>query len=128
MRITFYRVALSFFVVGNLALFLKYMSDYDIPWTAAMMFFGFILANGPILVSVQFSSKADKTLCGHWLNWLNILNPLVTGTIGFLVYGLWVHTFGGHPAVFIYGPLLANMFSLLLIAVLIQIYVFVDIE
>ena len=123
---TFYRAALAFFLVGNVILFVKYMYDYDVPWNAAMLFFGFILANGPILVSIQFSSKIDETLSGHWLNWLNILNPLLTGTIGLLTYGLWVHSFGGHPAIFMVGPLLINMMSLLLLVVVIHIYIFVD--
>ena len=90
------------------------------------VFLGFVMANAPILVSIQFSAKADETLKGHWLNWLNILIPLTVGSLGLLLYGKWVHLFHGHPAVFMQGPLALGMVFWLLVAVLIQIYVFVN--
>lgn len=121
----FYRSALLFFLIGNVILFTSFMRITALPWEAAMVFFGYIYANAPIVVSMFTARKIDKTLKGHWLNWLNILIPIATGTAGLVTYSILALHPGAHPVIFLFGPFLITAGWSVLFGVLVMAYVFV---
>jgi len=123
-KVEFYRLALVAFVVGNLILFTAFMRISSQPWEAALVFIGYIYTNMPIAVSVFTAAKIDETLKGHWLNWLNILMPVLVGTIGVAAYSTMALKSGAHPAIFFYAPLLITAVWCLLFAVLVMAFVF----
>ena len=124
---TLYRSALALFVAGNVALFTYFMWTTSLPWNLGLVFLGYIYANGPIVVSIFTAEKIDKTLAGHWLNWLNIFLPLAVGTAGFYVYGfLALQPDSDAAAIFTFGTLLITAAWSVLFGVLVNIYVFVS--
>ncbi len=124
-QMTFYTSALSVFVVGNVVLFTSYMRITGQPWEGALVFFGYVLTNAPIVVSMFTARKIDRTLKGHWLNYLNILIPIAVGTAGLVTYiKLALHP-EAHPAIFLFGPLMITAGWFTLFSVLVMTYVFV---
>ena len=97
----------------------------SLPWEAALVFFGYVLANAPVLVSMFAAQQADKTLKGHWLNWFNIFLPIAVGTAGLVAYSLIALQPDAHPAIFMIGPLLITAGWFVLLGVLVMAYVFV---
>lgn len=121
----FYRWILVVFVVGNVTVFTAFMRITSLPWNAALLFFGYVYTNAPVVVSVFAARWADNTLKGHWLNWLNIFVPIAVGSTGLLAYSLLSLKPDAHPNIFFFGPLLTTVLWFELFAVLILIYVFV---
>ena len=122
---TLYRALLLIFLLGNVFLFTSFMTISSQPWEAALLFLGYVLTNAPIVVSVFAAGKIDETLRGHWLNWLNILIPVVVGVAGLIIYASLALNADAHPAIFLYGPLLITAGWSSLFGVLVIVYVFV---
>jgi len=89
------------------------------------VFFGYVLTNAPIIVSVFVAQMTDKTLKGHWLNWFNMFLPVAVGTAGIVAYARLALQPDAHPAIFMIGPLLITALWFVLIGVLVMAYVFV---
>ena len=58
----FYRWILVVFVVGNVTVFTAFMRITSLPWNAALLFFGYVFTNAPVVVSVFAARWADNTL------------------------------------------------------------------
>lgn len=121
----FYRGAALFFVIGNVVLFTSFMHIASLPYKAVMIFLGYIYMNAPVLVSMYTAQKIDRTLKGHWLNWLNILIPVAVGTSGLVVYAKSALQPDAHPVIFLFGPLGITAVWFVLFGVLVMVYVFV---
>jgi hypothetical protein len=120
---TFYRLSLLVFVIGNVGLFTAFMLISSQPWEAALVFLGYIFTNAPIVVSMFTAESIDKTLKGHWLNWLNMLIPFMTGTVGLVTYSKLALVPGAHPAIFFYEPMTITMLWFTSFGVLVTVYV-----
>ncbi len=123
---TYYRAALLLFVVGNVVVFTSFMRITGIPWSAFMVFIGYIFTNAPVVVSFLAAQRMDRTLKGHWLNWLNILIPTAAGAAGLVAYTRLALHPDAHPQIFMFGPLLITAGWFVMVGILIMIYVFTD--
>lgn len=100
----------------------------SLPWEAALVFLGYIHTNLPIFVSVFTAAEIDKTLKGHWLNWLNIFLPIFVGAAGLIAYSKFGLDENSRLTVFFYGPLLITAIWMILFAVLINVFVFTAVD
>ena len=121
----FYRIALFLFVASNLTLFVLYMRATGIPWDAFMIFIGIVFANAPVVIAFLTAQWGDRTLKGHWLNWLNLFIPTVVGATGVLTYSQLAFDPRAHPASWIWTPLGSTAIWMVLLGLMILIYVFV---
>ena len=123
---TYYRVALAISLIGNVVLFTSFMRITGIPWDGFMVFVGYIFTNAPVLVAFPTAAKMDKTLKGHWLNWLNIAMPTAVGAAVLITYFRNALHPDAPPQIFMITPLLITIAWFVLFGVLIMIYVFTD--
>ncbi len=83
---TYYRLALGLFLIGNVAVFTLFMRNNGYPWDAFLIFVGVLYVNAPVVVSFLTAQKIDEALKGHWLNWMNIAIPTLVCGSGLLAY------------------------------------------